>query len=303
MYAAIDIGGTKIAAGLVDAGGELVVRHERPTPAREPAAAVDALLAVLLADPRWEQVRAVGIGSAGPIDAAKGTISPVNIPAWRDFPLVARVADLTGRDVILAGDGVAMAAGEHWRGAAKGRENVVCMVVSTGVGGGLILGGKLRPGPSGNAGHIGHMCVELEGPPCPCGARGCLEVIASGTAIAARAVREGWRPPSGTPAEAGAAEVAASALAGDPIALASFDRSARALAAAIAGTAALVDIEAAVIGGGVAKSGELLFGPLRTHLKEYARLSFTRDLTVHPAALGGDAGLIGAAALVGHAAV
>jgi glucokinase len=100
-----------------------------------------------------------------------------------------------------------------------------------------------------------------------------------------------------------AAEVGASALAGDPIALASYDRSAKALAAAIASTAALVDVEAAVVGGGVAKSGELLFGPLREHLKEYARLSFTRDVTVHPAALGGDAGLIGAAALVGHAEV
>lgn len=301
MYAAIDIGGTKIAAGLVDAAGELLARHERPTPVTEPMTAVEDLLTALMADPRWEQATAVGIGSAGPIDAAKGTISPVNIPAWRDFPLVERVADRTGRPVTLAGDGVAMAAGEHWRGAAKGRENVLCMVVSTGVGGGLILGGRLRPGPSGNAGHVGHMCVELDGPPCPCGARGCVEIIASGTAIAARAVREGWQRPAGPASEATAAEVAASALAGDPIATASFDLSAKALAAAIAGTAALVDIEAAVIGGGVAKSGELLFGPLREHLKEYARLSFTRDVTVHPAALGGDAGLIGAAALVGHA--
>jgi glucokinase len=304
VYAAIDIGGTKIAVGLVDTAGELLARHERPTPATEPMAAVDDLLAALMADPRWARVTAVGIGSAGPIDAAKGTISPVNIPAWRDFALVARVADRTSLPVTLAGDGVAMAAGEHWRGAAKARENVLCMVVSTGVGGGLILGGRLRPGPSGNAGHVGHMCVELDGPPCPCGAKGCVEVIASGKAIAARAVREGWQRPGGGPAaEATAAEVAESALAGDPIALASYDRSAKALAAAIAGTAALVDMEAAVIGGGVAKSGELLFGPLREHLKEYARLSFTRDVTVHPAALGGDAGLIGAAALVGHAEV
>jgi glucokinase len=304
VYAAIDIGGTKIAAGLVDPAGDLVVRHERPTPATEPMTAVADLLAVLTADERWAQTTAVGIGSAGPIDAAKGTISPVNIPAWRDFPLVAKVADLTGRPVTLAGDGVAMAAGEHWRGAAKGRENVLCMVVSTGVGGGLILGGRLRPGPSGNAGHVGHICVELDGPPCPCGSRGCVEVIASGTAIAARAVREGWQRPGGGPAsEATAAEVAESARAGDPIALASYNLSAKALAAAIASTAALVDMEAAVIGGGVAKSGELLFGPLREYLKEYATLSFTRDVTVHPAALGGDAGLIGAAALVGHAEI
>ena len=291
MYAAIDIGGTKIAAGLVDAGGVLLARVELPTPAVEPMVAVEELLSRLKADPRWSEVSAVGIGSAGPIDAGKGTISPVNIPAWRDFPLVARVTELTGRPVTLAGDGVAMAAGEHWRGAAAGRENVVCMVVSTGVGGGLILGGRLRSGPTGNAGHIGHMCVELEGDVCPCGSRGCVEVIASGTAIAKRVGRTS------------AAEVAAAALDGDATALASFDRAGKALAAAIAGTAALLEIEAAVIGGGVAKAGDLLFGPVREHLKEYARLSFTRDVTVHPAALGGDAGLIGAAALVGHAEV
>jgi glucokinase len=304
VYAAIDIGGTKIAAGLVDAEGVLLARFERPTPVVEPMSAVEELLRTLTADPRWEQATALGIGSAGPIDAAKGTISPLNIPAWRDFPLVARVADATGLPVTLAGDGVAMAAGEHWRGAAKGRENVLCMVVSTGVGGGLILGGRLRPGPSGNAGHVGHMCVELDGPPCPCGARGCVEVIASGTAIAARAVREGWqRPRGGAAGEATAAEVAESARAGDPIALASYDRSAKAIAAAIAGTAALVDMEAAVVGGGVAKAGEVLFGPVREYLREYARLSFTRDVTVHAAALGGDAGLIGAAALVRDAGV
>ncbi|NUR59885.1 MAG: ROK family protein [Catenulispora sp.] len=289
MYAAIDIGGTKIAAGLVDADGALLVRHERPTPAVEPMTAVQDLLQALTADPSWGSVQAVGIGSAGPIDAAKGTISPVNIRTWRDFPLVERVAEATGRPVTLAGDGVAMAAGEHWRGAAAGCDDAVCMVVSTGVGGGLILGGKLRPGPSGNAGHIGHICVELDGPPCPCGARGCVEVLASGTAIAARV------------GSTSAAEVAAAARAGDAAALASFDRSARALAAAVASTAALVDIRLAVIGGGVAKAGDLLFGPLREHLKEYAQLSFTRDVSVLPAALGGDAGLIGAAALVRHA--
>ena len=147
------------------------------------------------------------------------------------------------------------------------------------------------------------MCVELDGPPCPCGARGCLEVIAQrdgdrGARGAGRVATAVGNTGRGRGRRGGRA-----ARAGDTAALASFDRSAKALAAAIAGTAALVDIEAAVIGGGVAKSGELLFGPLREHLKEYARLSFTRDVTVQLASALGDAGLIGAAALVGHAAV
>jgi glucokinase len=298
VFAAVDVGGTKIAVALVDGAGGVLGRFEEPTPARDVLGTVLGLLDRLAAEPAWSAVPAVGIGSAGPIDASRGTVSPVNIPDWREFPLVAHVAEHTGLPVTLAGDGVAMAAGEHWRGAARGRRNALCMVVSTGVGGGLILDGRLRTGPSGNAGHIGHMTVELEGDPCPCGSRGCVEIIASGRAIARRAVANGWQAPDGGAATAAA--VATSALAGDEIALASFDRSARALAAGIAGTAALCDLEVAVIGGGVAKAGELLFGPLRRHLEEYARLSFTKDLEVEPAALGGDAGLIGAAALVAN---
>ncbi len=295
VFAALDVGGTKIAAGLVAADGKLLVRVELPTPADAVETVVQRLFDQLTKDPRWAAVTAIGIGSAGPIDAAKGTVSPVNIPAWRDFPLVDCVKAYA-KDVRLVGDGVAMAAGEHWRGAARGRENVLCMVVSTGVGGGLVLDGRLRAGPSGNAGHVGHICVELEGDLCPCGSRGCLEIVASGTAIAARARRDGWQ------GEGSAAAVAESARAGDPIALAAFDRAAQGLAAGIASTAALVDMEAAVIGGGVAKSGALLFDPLRRHLARYAKLSFIRGVEVFPAALGADAGLIGAAALVANQA-
>ncbi|MCX4849773.1 ROK family protein [Streptomyces sp. NBC_00893] len=299
LVAALDIGGTKIAAALVDGGGSLLVRAQRPTPAREDAetvmGAVTEVLAELSGSPLWGRATAVGIGSAGPVDASAGTVSPVNVPGWRDFPLVERVGKAVGGlPVQLVGDGVAMTAAEHWLGAARGYDNALCMVVSTGVGGGLVLGGKLHPGPTGNAGHIGHVCVDLDGDPCPCGSRGCVERIASGPNIARRALEAGWRP--GPDGDASAAAVAAAARAGDRIAVASFERAAQALAAGIAATATLVEIDIAVIGGGVAGAGDILFTPLRLALRQYATLSFIRRIEVAPAVMGTDAGLVGAAA-------
>ncbi|MFI7011933.1 ROK family protein [Streptomyces sp. NPDC050145] len=299
LVAALDIGGTKIAGALVDHRGRILLRAQRPTPAQEDGdtvmGAVEAVLDELAASPLWSGARAVGIGSAGPVDRPAGTVSPVNVPGWRGFPLVARVRDrVGGLPVELVGDGVAMTAAEHWQGAARGHDNALCMVVSTGVGGGLILGGQLHPGPTGNAGHIGHISVDLDGDLCPCGARGCVERIASGPNIARRALSDGWRP--GSDGDASAAAVARAARAGDRAAVASFERAAQALAAGIAATATLVEIDIAVIGGGVAKAGEVLFAPLRRALRDYATLSFVQRLEVAPASTGTDAGLVGAAA-------
>ncbi|UED82793.1 ROK family protein [Streptomyces profundus] len=301
LVAAVDIGGTKIAGALVTGEGELLHRVQRPTPAKESASdvlrAVTEVVTSLVRTRDWSRVRALGIGSAGPLDARLGTVSPVNIPGWREFPLVEGVRKTVGElPVSLVGDGAAIAAGEHWIGAARGRSNALCMVVSTGVGGGLIVGDRLYPGPTGNAAHIGHISVDFNGDRCPCGGRGCVERIASGTNIARYALAAGWRPaePAG---DATAAGVAVSAAAGDPIALEAFDRSARALAAGIAATATLVELETVVVGGGVSQSGAVLFDPLRRALGEYATLPYVRGIDVLPAQLGTDAGLVGAAAV------
>ncbi|MFR9725610.1 ROK family protein [Streptomyces sp. MS19] len=304
LVAAVDIGGTKIAGALVDGTGDLLHRVQRPTRAGESAGSVQGSLTevvtALTAHELWPRVAAVGVGSAGPVDARTGTVSPVNIPGWRDFPLVDSITAVAGPlPVTLVGDGVAIGAGEHWRGAARGRSNVLCMVVSTGVGGGLILDGRLRPGPSGNAGHIGHISVDFDGELCPCGGRGCVERIASGTNIARYAYASGWRPddPDGDVTAAG---VAAAAARGDVIALEAYERAARALAAGIAATATLIEIETVVIGGGVSQAGDVLFAPLRRALSAYATLPFVRNLEVVPAQLGTDAGLVGAAAACWH---
>ncbi|KAB1148297.1 ROK family protein [Streptomyces luteolifulvus] len=299
LVAALDIGGTKIAGALVDGQGRILVRTQRATPAQEDGEtvmrAVEAVLGELAAGPLWGRATALGIGSAGPVDASAGTVSPVNVPGWRDYPLVRRVRAVTGGlPVELIGDGVAITAAEHWQGAARGHDNALCMVVSTGVGGGLVLNGRLHPGPTGNAGHIGHISVDLDGDPCPCGGRGCVERLASGPNIARRAIEAGWLP--GPDGDTSAEAVAAAARAGDPVAVASFERAAQALAAGIAATANLVEIDIAVVGGGVAKAGDVLFTPLHKALGDYATLSFVQRLTVTPAQMGTDAGLVGAAA-------
>lgn len=295
----LDIGGTKIAAGLADPDGALVHTVIRPTPgggaAEQVWAAVDAAIADALRA-AGGAVAAVGIGSAGPIDLPAGTVSPVNIKGWQRFPLRDRVAAaVPGVLVRLGGDGLCMALGEHWRGAGRGAEFMLGMVVSTGVGGGLVLGDIPYTGRTGNAGHVGHVVVEDAGPPCLCGGRGCVETIASGPSMVRWARANGWSAP---PA-AGARELAAAATEGDAVAGRAFRRGATALAAMIASVGAVCDLDLVVIGGGVANSGRLLFDPLREKLAEYARLDFLAGLRVVPAELGGEAGLVGAARLAG----
>ena len=295
---ALDIGGTKIAVGLTDPAGELVHKAIEPTPKDHEAEHVWSLVEAMIADATKAAkgaIRAVGIGSAGPIDTNAGTVSPVNIASWRGFPLRDRIAAaMPGVPVRLAGDGICMALAEHWRGAGRGANFLLGMVVSTGVGGGLVLDGVPYQGRTGNAGHVGHVVVEPDGQLCPCGGRGCVETVASGPWMTRWALANGWAAPPG----ADAVTLAEAADAGDPVALQAFHRGATALAAMIASVGAVCDLDLVVIGGGVANSGRILFDPLRTALANYTGLSFIRGLRVVPAALGGDAGLIGAAALV-----
>ncbi len=293
----LDIGGTKIAAALADPAGLLVHTATRPTPAGTDAEEVWAAVAAAITDVAGvadAPIGAVGIASAGPIDLHAGTVSPVNIPAWRRFPLRDRVAAaVPGVPARLGGDGVCMALGEHWRGAGRGARFLLGMVVSTGVGGGLVLDGVPYVGRTGNAGHVGHVVVEDAGRPCACGGRGCVETVASGPSMVRWARENGWVAPPG----AGARDLAAAAAAGDAVALRAFGRAATALAAMIASVAAVCDLDLVVIGGGVAKSAGLLFDPLRASLSDYARLDFLAGLRVVPAELGGEAGLVGAARL------
>jgi glucokinase len=301
---AIDVGGTKLAAATVEPGGRLIAWKQVPTPrdldAEQLWRTLDALVRRLLDEARVtasDQLAGVAAGCGGPMEWPAGVVSPLNIPAWRSFPLRARLRERFGAiPVRVHNDAICVVAGEHWRGAGRGRDNVLGMVVSTGVGGGLILDGRLIEGASGNAGHIGHVAVEPEdGPLCLCGARGCLEAIARGPALVAWAQREGWR--QGQP-DATAKDLADDGAHGHPVGVAAMRRAGRALGIAIASATCLCDLEVVSIGGGLSQAGAILFDPLEETLHSHTKLAFARQLTVVPAALGQSAGLVGAAALI-----
>jgi glucokinase len=292
---ALDVGGTKLAAGLVGDDGGVLVHDRVPTPVSDDgevlwAAVVDVVDRVLAGSRSYD---GVGIGCGGPMTWPAGEVSPLNIPGWRGFPLLERMRQRygSGRPTAIHNDAVALALAEHRWGAGQGFDNVLGMVVSTGVGGGLVLGGRRVDGGTGNAGHVGHVVVDPDGPPCPCGGRGCVESIARGPAIAEFAVSLGW-----TGEQTGVA-VADGARAGDPACLAAFDRAGRAVGLGLVSACALLDLDVVTIGGGIAQSGELFLAPLRAAFDEYAAMAFVRRCAIVPARLGPLAGLSGAAAL------
>jgi glucokinase len=298
---AIDIGGTKLAAGVVDEEGRVLESRRAPNP-NPPTGDGEALLQSLLAlvaELRTERSAflGIGVGCGGPMRWPSGEVSPLNIPSWRDFPLRARLAGEFGLPVRIHNDAICVAVAEHWRGAGAGVDNVLGMVVSTGVGGGLILGGRLIDGASGNAGHIGHMIVHEQEPVCACGAIGCLEAIASGPNLSAWAHKQGWRV--GFPRDQRTGhDLVEDARRGDATALSAMRRAGRALGIGIASATTLCDLEVVAIGGGLSQAGPLLFDPLEASLRERVGLEFARAVRVVPASFGQESGLVGAAALI-----
>lgn len=279
-YLAVDIGGTKLAAGLVDADGTVLVRRDRPTDPADPWPGVEALVRSVMAEAGTHAVRSVGVGCGGPMTRGGVLVSPLNIAGWRDFPLRDRLGALTGLPVAVDNDAKALALGEGWCGAARGRTSYLAMVVSTGVGGGIVLDGRLLHGATGNAGHIGHMVVEPGGRVCGCGGRGCLEAEASGLAILAAT----GRPPQDAPP-------------------AVRERTGRLVGRAVADVCVLLDLTLAVVAGSVALGfGAELFSAAQREIDERCRISFARGARIEPAGLGSDGPLIGAAAVARAAA-
>lgn len=278
---AVDVGGTKLAAALWD--GSLGDVARRPT-GDEPWEALTGLLDPLASG----GIDGIGVGCGGPMQWPAGVVSPLNMP-WRGFPLRDRLAERYSVPVRVHNDAVCVAVAEHWQGG-WGTDDLLGMVVSTGVGGGVVSRGRLVDGASGNAGHVGHVVVEPGGPLCGCGGRGCLEAIARGPAVVAWAAARGSRATSGV-------ELAQLADRGDAVALQAFARAGRALGLAIASTAALLDVEVVTVGGGLSQVPSL-WPTLRRAVAEQARLSFLQGLRVEPARLGQEAGLVGAAALL-----
>jgi glucokinase len=278
---AVDIGGTKMAAGLVGLDGTLLERALRPTPASSGTDDAEALFATLagLVEGVTAQVgqrdRLVvcGTGCGGPMSAGGEEVSPLNIAGWRSFPLRARLAALTGLPTFVDNDAKALALGEGWVGAAAEYDNYIAMVVSTGVGGGIVLDGRLLNGRLGNAGHIGHIVVVPHGRACPCGSHGCLEAEASGTALAAL---------TGQPARLAPPEWVA--------------RTGLLVGRAVAMAADLLDLSLAVVSGSVALGfGAPFFAAAQAEMDQLCRISFAQGTRVVPGGLGDGGPLVGAA--------
>lgn len=290
---AVDIGGTKATVATIDTAFRILHRREISTgsaPDLELAleAATNEVLSATTGD-----IIGVGIGSAGPLDLKEGTISPVNIPKWRPFRVVEFFRTITkSENVVLHGDGMAVADAEHQLGAGRGSRNMLGMVVSTGVGGGLVLDGKLFAGETGNVSFFGHHSINHTGIRCTCGRIGCVEAYASGPSMVRRANELGWSGEDFI-------SLAESARSGDDRALTAIDEGAHALSVAIINVAAINDLELVVIGGGVSHAGDIYWNPLLRHIDaETAHISFLRDLTIKKAELLRDSGLLGAALAV-----
>lgn len=304
----IDVGGTKVAAGVVDEDGRILARARRPTPSTSPAD-VERTIAELVTELRRDHpVMAVGIGAAGFVDAARSEVLFAPNLAWRNEPLRDEVAKLVGLPVVVENDGNAMAWGEHRFGAGKGEDHLVAVTVGTGIGGGIVLAGGLYRGRFGIGAEFGHQQVVLDGRRCGCGQRGCWEQYCSGRALlheareiadvqkvyGARLLELGGGRPEGIEAP----EVTTAAREGDPAALACFAEIGYWLGQGLADLAAVLDPGLFVVGGGVADAGELLLAPARAaYVQRLTGTTHRPHAEIRPAVLGNEAGLVGAADL------
>ena len=292
---AVDIGGTKATVASIDGAFKVIQRREIATGSASnlDAALIEASKDVI-ASTSGELV-GVGIGSAGPLNLSAGTISPVNVPSWRGFQIVELFKQLTSsNNVVLHGDGMAVADAEHQLGPGRRSRNMLGMVVSTGVGGGLILNGNLISGESGNVSFFGHHSINHTGIRCTCGRIGCVEAYASGPSMVRRAQERGWNSPT-----TDFIALAQSARDADPIALQAIDQGAHALAVSIINVCVINDLDLVVVGGGVSQAGDIYWQPLLKHITaEASHISFLADLKIKKAELLRDSGLLRAALAV-----
>jgi glucokinase len=305
----VDVGGTKVAAGVVDAAGEVLVRIQRNTPADDVAKTRDVIVDVVQELAAGHRVDAVGVGAAGWIDASRSTVLFAPNIAWRNEPLREYVSGAVGLPVIVENDANVAAWAEFRYGAARhADDSMVMFTVGTGVGGGIVLGGELIRGAHGIAAELGHMLAVPDGHLCGCGRLGCIEQYASGSALV-RFARAGARqePERATKllkAAGGSAEaitgrmVTAAARAGDPVSCEAFGQLGRWLGIGLANMAQILDPQILVVGGGVMDAGDLLLGPTHSSFVDALAARGTIPVAeIRPAELGNTAGVVGAADL------
>ena len=296
----IDLGGSNIRAAIVEPDGSIDRRIHVPTPKTLDAGQMADMVAKLVDELQGQNgASSIGLAIAAVVDAKRNRIvtSP-NLSQLNDFDFAKELGDRAGLDVVLENDATAAAIGEHWLGAGKGSENMICVTLGTGVGGGLIIEGEPVYGADGNAGEIGHICLDADGPPCGCGSNGCLEQYSSGTAIV-RLTREllANSPESSLHShlEFTSQDVSAAAMQGDHAATEAFKIAGKRLGMALAGLVNLLNPEVIVIAGGVANSWDLFIGAAREELAKRAFQQPAERVKIVRGTLGDDAGVLGAA--------
>ena len=313
---AIDLGGTKIIAALISPGGEMLAREYSLTHADDgPESVINRIFTaidhiLILQKIGLTQLDGISLAIAGAIDRANGvvTLSP-NLPGWHDIPLKKTVEEKYKVKTFLLNDANAAALGEYYFGAGRGVQNLIYATVSTGIGGGLIIDGELYSGTSGGAGEIGHMTIDVNGIRCNCGNIGCLETLASGTAVAREAIRrlrQGEKSAltqmvEGKLEEITAEKVGLAAQKSDTLSLEVVTQAATYLGIGFVNLVNIFNPEMIVVGGGLSKMGDLLLAPARRVVRERAFPLLAQAVRIVPAQLGDDAGVFGAAAFARQA--
>jgi glucokinase len=305
----VDIGGTKIAIGVVTGGGEVVQATTIPTPRRQDHLVQRILATIAELRRQHPDIAAVGAGAAGMVDWPSGHIRWAPNNSYRDLPLQRLLAEGSGLPSVVENDANAAAWAEATAGAGQGLSNVIALTVGTGIGGGIIMSGELQHGATGIAGEVGHIIINPTGDEqCGCGATGCLEAMAAGPALGRAGRRAAAADPTGHLAQlAGGADkvtgetVHEAAREGDPAARQLFDQLGYWLGIGLASLANVFDPQLIILGGGLVTSGDLLLGPARESFERFIFARTHRKLpSLVPARLGTDAGLIGAALLALH---
>ncbi len=307
---AIDLGGSKIITAIISNKGLMMAREYYPTLADEgPQSVIERILSAVdhvlsLGNIGPSQLDSISIAAAGAINLDKGiiTFSP-NLPGWHDIPLREMVKEKYGVDVFLLNDASAAALGEHHLGVGRGIDNLILLTVGTGIGGGIIINGELYTGSCGSAGEIGHMTIDVNGPRCNCGNIGCLETLASGTAVAKEAIRRishGEKSSltqivEGKIENITAEQVSIAAQGGDSLALEVISKAATYLGVGMVNLVNIFNPEMIIVGGGMAKMGDLLLNPAREVVRERVFPLSAQAVRIVPAQLGDDAGVFGAA--------
>lgn len=308
---AVDLGGTQLRVALFTTNCEMVARHAQPSRAAEGiTSVVDRIIDGIRQtgqEAGWERVAGVGVSVPGPVDPRRGIVAwAPNLPGWRDVPLGEMLSQAIDRPILLGNDANLAALAEQRYGAGQGQADLVYITVSTGIGGGIISDGRLIVGRGGLGTEVGHMTVEAHGPLCNCGNIGCLEALASGTALARQArelVSAGVSTKIGTLVDGDLARISAkvvhdAAAEGDTVAIDLYRKAGMYLGVGIVNLMYLFNPSVFVIGGSVAKGWELLYAPMQATIRQRIAEVYWRQCPIVPAALGDDVSLMGAATLV-----